>query len=102
MLLKRRRRLGRDFAPASLQPLAALWCLIGRLGYLGAPWVRAIAGPRSAPLAERVALRCPNDAYKGKLVILPGGGVTYENVKRIVKELGVKEAHGTKIVDLNR
>lgn len=39
---------------------------------------------------------------KGKLVILPGGGITHENVKRIAGALKVKEAHGTKIVDLSR
>lgn len=36
----------------------------------------------------------------GRLLILPGAGITYENVGQIVTELGAKEAHGTKIVNL--
>ncbi|GHH97750.1 copper homeostasis protein CutC [Neobacillus kokaensis] len=34
----------------------------------------------------------------GKLIILPGGGITDQNVKAIASELNVTEAHGTKIV----
>lgn len=36
----------------------------------------------------------------GRLLILPGAGITYENVDQIITELGAKEAHGTKIVNL--
>lgn len=36
----------------------------------------------------------------GRLLILPGASITYENVDQIVTELGAKEAHGTKIVNL--
>lgn len=32
--------------------------------------------------------------------IMPGGGVTYKNVRAICDELGVDEAHGTRIVHL--
>lgn len=35
-----------------------------------------------------------------RLLILPGAGITYENIDQIVTELGAKEAHGTKIVNL--
>ncbi|MED4206325.1 copper homeostasis protein CutC [Neobacillus mesonae] len=38
------------------------------------------------------------DCSKGKLTILPGGGITDENLTHIVNELNVTEAHGTKIV----
>jgi copper homeostasis protein len=38
------------------------------------------------------------DYAGGRITILPGGGVTYENVDEIVAVLGVNEAHGTKIV----
>lgn len=34
----------------------------------------------------------------GRIVVLPGGGITSENAEQIQKELGVKELHGTKIV----
>ncbi|MGC3766583.1 copper homeostasis protein CutC, partial [Enterococcus faecium] len=36
----------------------------------------------------------------GRLIILPGGGVTAENAAHVAKELNVSEVHGTKIVDL--
>lgn len=35
---------------------------------------------------------------KGKLAILPGGGITAENVDHVTTVLGVNEAHGTKII----
>ena len=39
--------------------------------------------------------------YAGdRLVILPGAGITYENVADIVAAIGAPEAHGTKIVKL--
>ena len=37
-------------------------------------------------------------AAKGKLVILPAGGVTYENVKRIAKELGVNSSEARSLI----
>lgn len=35
----------------------------------------------------------------GRIAILPGGGVTSRNLEEITYSLGVREAHGTKIVD---
>ena len=35
-----------------------------------------------------------------KIAILPGGGVTWENVDAITSALGVSEAHGTRVVAL--
>ncbi|OTO27370.1 MULTISPECIES: copper homeostasis protein CutC [unclassified Enterococcus] len=41
-------------------------------------------------------------AYAGeRLTILPGGGISYENAQQVADILGVKEVHGTRIVDLN-
>lgn len=41
--------------------------------------------------------------YAGdRLTILPGGGITHENVDEIVTFLGVNEAHGTRIVEINK
>ncbi|WP_353990209.1 copper homeostasis protein CutC [Pediococcus argentinicus] len=34
----------------------------------------------------------------GQIIVLPGGGITKDNVDQITSELGVAEAHGTKIV----
>lgn len=36
----------------------------------------------------------------GRLTILPGAGITWENVGAIAERLGVSECHGTKIVKL--
>lgn len=38
----------------------------------------------------------------GRILILPGAGITFENVDQIVKKLDVTEAHGTKIVNLSK
>jgi copper homeostasis protein len=37
-------------------------------------------------------------AAAGRLIILPGGGVTKNNVAEVCAALGVNEAHGTRIV----
>lgn len=34
----------------------------------------------------------------GQIIVLPGGGITKDSVDQITSELGVAEAHGTKIV----
>ncbi|GAB5054723.1 copper homeostasis protein CutC [Pediococcus parvulus] len=34
----------------------------------------------------------------GRLIILPGGGITAQNVRDVTQELSVNEAHGTRIV----
>lgn len=36
----------------------------------------------------------------GRLIILPGAGITYENVDEVVSGIGAPEAHGTKIVNI--
>ncbi len=47
--------------------------------------------PRLQELAEYAA---------GKIAILPGAGITYENAEDIAARVGVSEVHGTKIVKL--
>lgn len=37
----------------------------------------------------------------GKIDILPGGGITFENADAVAKELNVNALHGTKLIDLN-
>ncbi|WP_125565562.1 copper homeostasis protein CutC [Companilactobacillus insicii] len=36
----------------------------------------------------------------GRIDVLPGGGVTYENCDEIASKLDVKELHGTRLIDL--
>ncbi|MGM0239069.1 copper homeostasis protein CutC [Enterococcus sp. AZ103] len=38
------------------------------------------------------------DYADGRIIILPGGGINANNIDKIIEFLGVKEAHGTKIV----
>ncbi|GEO57565.1 copper homeostasis protein CutC [Companilactobacillus paralimentarius] len=39
------------------------------------------------------------DYAAGRITILPGGGVNYQNCDTIAEKLGVKEVHGTKVID---
>ena len=53
----------------------------------------------SVPIAEnldRIARYARHAA--GRLVIMPGGGVTRDNVHSVCEAIGMDEAHGTKIV----
>lgn len=36
-----------------------------------------------------------------RIILLPGGGITFENAQDVVDELGVSEVHGTRIVALD-
>ncbi len=39
------------------------------------------------------------DYADGRITILPGGGVNFKNCDAIAEKLGVKEVHGTKVID---
>ncbi|WP_368251739.1 copper homeostasis protein CutC [Enterococcus sp. 2201sp1_2201st1_B8_2201SCRN_220225] len=57
-------------------------------------------GPSGSPITENLPyLKELVDYAAGRIIILPGGGVTSENVAEVTTRLGVKEAHGTKIVN---
>ena len=36
----------------------------------------------------------------GRIIILPGGGISYQNAEEVAEALSVHEVHGTKIVQL--
>ena len=58
-------------------------------------------GVAGTPIDDNLPmLRDYVDHAAGRIGILPGGGVTYDNVCRVCTELGVCEAHGTRIVPL--
>jgi copper homeostasis protein len=70
-----------------------------RLASLGFSRVLAHGGPLSQPIDECLPrLRHLAHAAEGRIVVMPGGGVTWENAGRICARLGVAEAHGTRIV----
>lgn len=76
---------------------------IDTLADMGVDHILTHGGAAGTPIEDNLAHLADLVGHaRGKLVILPGGGVTHENAKRVAKELGVKEVHGTKIVDLNR
>ncbi|MGC6769910.1 copper homeostasis protein CutC [Enterococcus sp. LJL128] len=59
-------------------------------------------GPAGTPITKNLAhLKELIDYADGRIIILPGGGITAANVDEIVSALAISEAHGTKIVSLN-
>ena len=56
-------------------------------------------GPAGTPIADNLGrLRAYVERAAGRLTILPGGGITWENADDVAAALGVSEVHGTKIV----
>lgn len=69
---------------------------------LGIDRILSHGGPLSQPIEESLShLKELIDYADGRITIFPGGGITYKNLDKIVQTLGVKEAHGTKIVPLD-
>ena len=83
-----------DALPADEQ-LGAIDCLAGQ----GVSRILTHGGPAGTPIEDNLGrLRAYVDRAAGRVTILPGGGITWENAERIASELGVCEVHGTKIV----
>lgn len=58
-------------------------------------------GPADTPIEENLPrLRAYVERAAGRIGILPGGGVTWQNCEELARALGVSEVHGTKIVEL--
>lgn len=58
-------------------------------------------GAAGTPIEDNFdQLRACIERAAGRLVILPGGGITYQNAARVAEALGIDELHGTKIVKL--
>lgn len=76
---------------------------VDTLAQLGVTRILTHGGPAGTPIDGNLARLRELIAYAaGRLTILPGAGITYENAARIADELGVHEVHGTKIVKLAR
>lgn len=83
-----------DAIPKARQKEAIDW-----LAAHGVDRILTHGGPSGSSLEENLPyLKELVDYAAGRIIILPGGGVTTENVEEVVTTLGVKEAHGTKIV----
>lgn len=56
-------------------------------------------GAAGTPIADNLdRLRAYVERAAGRTIILPGGGITWENAEEVAAALGVSEVHGTKIV----
>ena len=74
---------------------------LDELASLGIERVLTHGGPAGTPIFDNVSHLRELVAYaNGRLVILPGGGITWENAEQIASRIGVHEVHGTKIVKL--
>lgn len=83
-----------DALPADEQ-LGAIDWLAGQ----GVSRILTHGGPAGTPIEDNLGrLRAYVDRAAGRVTILPGGGITWENAEHIASELGVCEVHGTKIV----
>ena len=60
-------------------------------------------GAAGTPIADNLGrLREFVERAAGRITILPGGGITWENAEDVAAALGVSEVHGTKIVNVAR
>ena len=71
------------------------------LAELGVERILTHGGAAGTPIADNLDhLRRLIEHAAGRLIILPGGGITFENAESVADALGVQEVHGTKIVRL--
>lgn len=74
---------------------------IDELAKLGVERILTHGGPADTPIMDNVAHLRELVAYAGsRLIILPGGGITWQNAEEVASLLGVNEVHGTRIVRL--
>lgn len=74
---------------------------IDAIAEAGATRILTHGGAAGTPIADNLdRLRAYIERAAGRIIVLPGAGITYQNVDEIVAALGVHEAHGTKIVKL--
>ena len=72
---------------------------IDELATLGVERVLTHGGPAGTPILDNIDhLHELVGHAHGRLTILPGGGITWQNAEHVASLLGVRELHGTKIV----
>ena len=75
---------------------------LDELASLGVERVLTHGGLAGTPILQNVErLRELVSYANGRLVILPGGGITWQNAQQVATRAGVHEIHGTKIVRLD-
>ncbi|MGN0287851.1 MAG: copper homeostasis protein CutC [Atopobiaceae bacterium] len=71
------------------------------LASLGVTRVLTHGGPAGTPIMDNMPrLRRLVEAAQGVLIVLPGGGITWQNRGEVAAATGAAELHGTKIVRL--
>ena len=71
------------------------------LAGLGVERILTRGGAAGTPIAGNLdRLRAFVERAAGRIIILPGGGISWENAEDVASALGVREVHGTKIVRL--
>lgn len=74
---------------------------INWLADLGVDRILTHGGPAGAPIEGNLdRLRSYVERAAGRIKILPGGGITWENAEAVAEATGVSEVHGTKIVPI--
>ena len=74
---------------------------IDTLAALGFSRILTHGGAAGTPIEEHLdRLRALIEHAAGRIIILPGGGISYANAETVAEALGVDEVHGTKIVKL--
>lgn len=85
-----------DALPANEQLEAIDW-----LADLGVERILTHGGPAGTSIMDNLPrLHEYVERAAGRIIILPGGGITWQNAETVACELGVREVHGTKIVQL--
>lgn len=68
---------------------------------LGIDRILTHGGPLTEPIEDHLDhLKKLVDYADGRITILPGGGITATNAEKIATALGVKEVHGTRVVEI--
>jgi copper homeostasis protein len=84
-----------DYLPVDRQFAAIDW-----LSQRGVERILTHGGPAENSIEENVGHLKDLIAYsKERIIILPGGKISHQNVQDVAETLGVKEAHGTEIVE---
>lgn len=84
-------------------PASGQFKAIDELVQMGVTRILTHGGPAGTAIDDNIPrLKELIDYAAGRLIILPGAGITFENATRIANELGVHEVHGTKIVKVAR
>ncbi len=74
---------------------------IDELASLGVERILTHGGPAGTPILDNVERLRALVAYAAcRLIILPGGGITWQNANQVASLIGVHEVHGTKVVRL--